>query len=533
MTETKSSFRPTSSVSPTAFGLLAGLLFAGCGGHHSPPAEAPAQGPFEPNWESLTQWEPPQWFADAKFGIYWHWGLYSVPAYTTEHYVRRMYHEPPNGGGWQGQARISEYHRAHFGDPSAFGYKDFIPLFTAEKFDADEWADLIVRSGARFAGPVGLHHDRFPMWESDIMDWNAATMGPRRDLVGELEAAIRQRKGLKFLVSLHHDRDWTFYGVSYAGDYDTQDPRYACTTCIYPEVHVPGSPPNEAHMQWWADIVREVVDKYEPDLIWFDGALNDAMQVHWGASLPRFREHLQETIAYYYNRGHQWGRDVAMTYKHNDFEEGSGILDIERGRMSTLSPSVWLTDTALQRQGWAYRQYADYKPVRELITVFVDIVSKNGSMLLNIGPRPDGTIPPEQQGLLLAMGEWLEMNGEAIYGTRPWGIHGEGPTENVARPFAEANEVEYTAEDIRFTTKDNVLYVTVLDWPRGQATVRSLRGVQPRTIQSVSLLGSDEEIRWEIGAEGMVIHTPIHRPGDHAYVYRVAFEGDLPQPSPL
>lgn len=516
--------RLSTVVSIPSFVALASLALAGCS------ARAAPSGPYEPTWESLTRHTAPAWFADAKFGIYWHWGPYSVPAYTTEHYLRRMYHEVGPGTGWQAQARISEYHRDHYGDPSKFGYKDFIPLFTAEKFDARAWADLIVRSGARFAGPVGLHHDRFPMWDSDITEWNAKNMGPRRDIVGELEQAIRGA-GLKFMVSLHHDRDWLFYDPSYAGDYDTKDPRYACTTCIYPELHEPGDPPNEAHMQYWEDIVKEVVDKYKPDLIWFDGALNN--EEAWGASLPRFREHLQEAIAYYYNRGHEWGRDVVMTYKHNDFEKGAGILDIERGRMNTLSPTIWFTDTALSRQGWGYRQHADYKPANELIDVFVDIVSKNGNMLLNISPRPNGTIPPEQQGLLLAIGEWLALNGEAIYDTRPWGLHGEGSTGHEGTGFVEHNEVQYTAEDIRFTTKGNVLYTTTLDWPRRQTLIRSLRGVDPRVIASVSLLGTDETIRWTVADEGLVIHTPIRRPGDHAYVYKIVFRGGLPKPTPL
>lgn len=505
---------------------LAVLALGGCAmaAQSAPPPQV-----YAANWASLTRHPDPEWFRDAKFGIYWHWGVYSVPAYTTEHYIRRMYNEPEGEKGWQAKARIGEYHRAHFGDPAQFGYKDFIPLFTAAKFNAREWAELIERSGAKFAGPVGLHHDRFPLWDSKLTKWDAKDMGPKRDLVGELEKAIRG-KGLKFLVSLHHDRDWAFFEPSYAGNYDTKDPRYASLTGIYPPVHEPGAPPPPEHLQYWEDIVKEVVDKYRPDLIWFDGALNDPKV--WRSSLPQFRQHVQNAIAYYYNRAEQWGRQVAMTYKHNDFEKGAGILDIERGRMDKLSPDVWLTDTSLSRQGWGYRQHAEYKPANELIDVLVDIVSKNGNMLLNISPRPDGTIPPEQKGLLLAIGEWLEVNGEAIYGTRPWGIHGEGPTQNVRATFAENNEVQYTGEDVRFTTKGNVLYATALDWPRGQAMIRSLRGVDPSTIQSVALLGTQEQIRWESKPEGLAIKTPIQRPLDHAYVYKIVFRGALPQPAP-
>jgi len=467
---------------------------------------------YEPTWESLTQHPDPKWFDDAKFGIYWHWGVYSVPAYRTEWYPRWMYSKAHE---------IYKYHEEHYGHN--FGYKDFIPMFTAERFNVDEWADLILKSGAKFAGPVAQHHDGFAMWDSDITEWDVADMGPKRDIMREFEKALRSR-GLKFMVSFHHTRRWWYYEPSYEGNYDTKDPRFAGAHKIYPPIHNPGDPPTEEYMQDWENRLKEVVDKYQPDLVWFDGGLN--REKFFRASLPKFREHVKRFLAYYYNKAEEWGKEVVVTYKNNDLPEGAGILDIERGRMNKLSARKWLTDTAVSRRGWCYIQHPDYKSVNELVDVLVDIVSKNGNLLLNIGPRPDGTIPPTQRGLLLEIGEWLTINGEAIYGTRPWIIYGEGPTAGGESVIKEKNEVEYTNKDIRFTTKGDVLYAIVLDWPGKQTVIKSLKNAK---IKSVSMLGLNEKLEWKQTEEGLTIKTPIHRPGDHAYTFKIEFKGDLPR----
>ena len=345
---------------------------------------------YEPKWESLTQHPDPQWFEDAKFGIYWHWGPYAVPAFGHEWYPRWMYMP----GIQRENDDFFAYHQTHYGHQSKFGYKDFIPMFTAEKFDAEEWADLMVKAGAKFAGPVGQHHDGFAMWDSDLTEWDAAEKGPKRDIVGELEKALRARD-LKFMVSLHHTRRWWFYESSYEGDYDTKDPQFAGYNKIYPPIHHQGDSPTEGYMKDWEARIKEVIDKYQPDLLWFDRGLN--IEDFFREALPEFREYVKRFLAYYYNSADEWGREVGVTYKLQDLPRGAGILDLERGRMNDLSEHVWLTDTSVLRNSWCYIQDPIHKPVNELVDVFVDIVSKKGNMLLNIAPRPDGSIPPMQQ----------------------------------------------------------------------------------------------------------------------------------------
>ena len=481
---------------------------------------APAGGrrPAYSTWESLAQHPNPAWFDDAKFGIYAHWGVYSVPAFGNEWYARWMYQpgEVPNRGDY------FRYHTERFGDPTRFGYKDLVPRFTAEKFDAAEWAELYRRAGARFAGPVAEHHDGFSMWASEVNAWNAARMGPKRDVTGELARELRAR-GLKFLASLHHERRWWFYETSYTDDrrHDTEDPRYAGIGKLYPPPHAKGAPTSPEYMREWEAKVREVVDKYRPDVLWFDGGLN--REAYYRSALPGFREHVRSAVAYYYNKAEEWKKPVVVTYKHQDLPEGAGILDLERGRMAGLSPKKWLTDTAVDRRSWCYVRNPDYKPVNEIVDVLVDIVSKNGNMLLNVGPRPDGTIPDEQKAILLGIGKWLEVNGEAIYGTRAWRTHGEGPTRETAGTFGERQEVRYTAEDIRFTTRGDALYAIALDWPAGSVTIRSL-AARDVNVRSVRLLGNSGELKWSWVAEGLRIEPPAERPCDHACAFKLVLE---------
>jgi alpha-L-fucosidase len=268
-----------------------------------------------------------------------------------------------------------------------------------------------------------------------------------------------------------------------------------------------------------------VIDKYRPDLLWFDGCIGK--EKFFRSAFPKFQEHKKLFLAYYYNRAKQWGRQVAVTYKHEDLPKGAGIFDIERGRMDKLVDFKWLTDTSVDLKSWCYIKDPQYKSVDNLVDELIDIVSKNGNMLLNVGPAPDGTIPAEQKRLLLGIGKWLKVNGEAIYGTRPWKVHGEGPTTVQGGSQSDRTFRGYTKGDIRFTTKGGALYAISLAWPGETLTVKSLAdgsALRAKKIAAVTMLGTDAKIRWSRDKAGLTIHTPKARPCEHAFVFRVAFK---------
>jgi alpha-L-fucosidase len=486
---------------------------------------------FEPNWRSVREHPTPQWLKDAKFGIYTHWGPYSVPACgkNGSWYPYNMYRPQTSRDPAQ-----TEYHRKTYGGPERFGYKDFIPLFTGEKFDPDAWAELFKAAGARFAGPVGEHHDGFTMWDTQLSEWNAARMGPKRDVVGELERAIRAQ-GMRFMVALHHAENWWFY-PHWVKEYDTSDPRYAGLYGPPHNLEGPLGPaaarpkerssifthvwpfelqdkPSKEFLDRWKAKTFEVIDKYRPDLLWWDFALERVQE-----------QYKLEFLAYYYNKAVEWSKEVAVTYKWNHLVPGSAVIDLELGRFKDLTYHDWVTDTSIDDQGaWSYVQDAAYKSTSALVHNLVDNVSKNGYLLLNVGPRADGTIPEPAQERLRALGQWLALNGEAIYGTTPWTIYGEGPTQMTTEgAFSEEQEVAYTGQDIRFTVKENALFAICLGWPSGQVRITSVAPLLYESeIRAVSLLGHESPLNWRLTPEELVIDVPPERPCAHAYIFKI------------
>ncbi|GLV53815.1 alpha-L-fucosidase [Dictyobacter sp. S3.2.2.5] len=462
-----------------------------------------AAGPFEADWESLKGYTVPAWYEDAKFGIFIHWGVYSVPGFGNEWYPRNMYLQ---------DSREFKHHVETYGSQAQFGYKDFIPLFKAEKFDADAWANIFRQAGAQFVVPVAEHHDGFAMYDSAFSDWTAAKMGPKRDLIGELAEAVR-KQWLVFGLSSHRAEHWWFYEGGMAFDSDVQDPRYIG---LYGPAQPKTMQPNEVFLDDWLARTCELVDKYQPQLLWFD----------WWIEEPAFRNYLQRFAAYYYNRGAQWTRGVAINYKHDAFPAGSAVFDIERGQLTDIRYPFWQTDTAVAKNSWGYTANQEYKTATELVGDLVDIVSKNGALLLNIGPRPDGTIPEPEVELLLNIGRWLKVNGEAIYGTRPWKTFGEGPTQVVGGSFNDTKRAAFTSQDIRFTTQGETLYATALAWPTdGTVTIKSLASdaaLFQHQIGKVELLGYPEELQWRREAAGLVINLPEQKPCEHAFVFRIS-----------
>jgi alpha-L-fucosidase len=458
-------------------------------------AGAAAQ-PDKADWAVLQKHAVPEWFKDAKFGIYAHWGVYSVPAFGSEWYPRNMYIE---------NHRVHEHHVETYGGPAAFGYKDFVPLFKAERFDAEEWADLYQRAGARFAGPVAEHHDGFSMWESDVNRWNSADMGPERDVTGELVEALRKR-GVKIVTSFHHAFNIQGYYTSREG-WDTADPGYG-------DLYGKFEDPNDAHDRWFEKI-REVIDAYQPDQIWFDFGL---------ARIPeRYKRRMAD---YYYGKEAEWGKDVIITRKGDHLPDGVGVLDIERGKMARPADRLWQTDDSVAVNSWCWVEDLDLKPAVELVHELIDIVSKNGVLLLNVCPRADGTIPEEQRSLLLEIGAWLGVNGEGIYGTRPWLVHGDGPMLfDMGRGFHRV-QIAFGGRDIRYTRKGGVLYAIALGWPEGELCLESVKvdGAGPGAV--VALLGSGEKVRYEVDESGrMTITVPElgaeQRPCRYAFTFKL------------
>ena len=466
---------------------------------------------FESTWNSLVTHRTPQWFRDAKFGIYTHWGIYSVPAYGRNGtwYPHNIYNE------------TTPEHRHHvrtYGPLSEFGYKDFIPLFTAEKFDADEWAEIFKGAGAKFAGPVAEHHDGFSMWPSTVNPWNAERMGPKQDIVGSLAAAIRGQ-GMKFAATFHHSHNWWFFPV--------WDERFDCAhpanTGIYPRPHGKDERPDQEYLDTWRDKIYEVIDRYQPDLLWFDFGL--------GAIQERYR---REMLAHYYNKERDWGREVVVTFKEipkgwNNLPPGTGVADLEVGKMNDLTHHIWITDTSIDagpNGTWSHVRNVGYKSTERLIHNLVDRVSKNGYLLLNVGPRADGAIPEQARAGLAGMGKWLEINGEAIYGTTPWLAYGTGPTKvEGGSHFNENNEARFTSHDFRFTVKGNDLFAVCLGRPGDSVTIDTLKILYPEEIAGVTMLGSDQPLKWKIDEDGMTIETPEKVTGEYAFTFRISLRG--------
>jgi alpha-L-fucosidase len=470
-----------------------------------------AQGPFQPTWESLKTYRIPDWYQDAKFGIFLHWGVYSVPSFGSEWYPRQMY--------VQGSKEFV-HHVATYGPQSKFGYKDFVPLFKAEKFDPRAWAELFRKSGAKYVIPVAEHHDGFAMYNSDLSDWCAAKMGPHRDVVGELEKAVRA-EGLHFGASTHRAEHYFFLNGGREFDSDVRNPEFAA---FYGPAHAGVTDknkegwkahPDAAYINDWLARTSEIVDKYHPEIVWFD----------WWIGTKEFEPYLKRFAAFYYNDAASRGSTAAINYKFNAYPEGSAVLDIERGQLDKPRPLFWQTDTSISIKSWGYIDNDTFRSPESLIQQLVDIVSKNGSLLLNVGPKPDGTIPEQAQAILLDMGRWLNVNGEAIYGTRPWTISGEGPTQVVGGSFHDTATKPYTSQDFRFTAKPNALYAIALGWPAdGSITIKTLAEGSATglgAIQDVQLLGSDAKLHWKRDRAGLRIELPANKTGEYAWAFRI------------
>lgn len=477
------------------------------------------RGPYKDNWDSLSAHQTPAWFKEAKFGIFIHWGIYSVPAFGNEWYSRNMY--------IQG-SREYKHHLETYGTHKEFGYKDFIPMFKAEKFNASEWIDLFKKAGARYIVPVAEHHDGFQMYKSDISHWNAAEMGPRRDALGELTEEMK-KQGLINGASTHRIEHWFFMGGGREFDSDITDaekegdfywPAMPLQDNCFHDLN--SEPvPTQDFLEDWMIRTCELIDRYRIRELYFD----------WWIQHSSAKKYLKKIAAYYYNRAIEWGEEVHITYKHDAFMFGTATVDIERGQFAQIQPFSWQTDTAIAKNSWCYTENNEFKEAKSILCDLVDVVSKNGCMLLNVGPKADGTISKEDQKVLLEIGQWMETNGEAIYGTSIWRVAQEGPTKVAEGQFTDGVDKVFTKEDFRFTTKGTYLYAICLSYPEdGKIMIRSL-GEQDAShlpkfhgiINKVEVLGFEEEPVWERTEEGLKITTNIIR-SDKPVVFKISID---------
>ena len=461
-------------------------------------------GPFQPTWESLKEnYRVPQWFVGAKFGLFMHWGLYSVPAHHNEWYEKHMYADGPEG----------QWHVEHFGPPDKFGYKDFIPLFTQEKFDPDAWAELFKKSGAKFVIPTAEHHDNFALWDSAVTPFNAKQMGPKRDLIGDLAKAVR-KQGLKFGVSNHGIENFQFINPPAdlaakmkAEHADLYDPQWAD---FYNVADRSDAACEKFLVNWYARNV-ELIDKYQPDMLWFDNGVDQ-----------RYLDPLKLRVAaYYYNRAQEWGKEVSISTKKAAYAPGGrntetigSIIDFEK--IGARSPSgirtgAWQVDEPIGST-WGYTSDMRVAGAGSIIGKLADTVSKNGTLLLNLSPKADGTFPPEQQSTLLEIGRWLGVNGEAVYDTHNWIKFGEGGGRGQA------------GLNIRFTVKGDALYAIIIGkWPGEEAVITSLAAgdIPEGKIAAVTLLGGDGKLEFTQDAAGLKIKLPAVAPCKFAYVLKI------------
>jgi alpha-L-fucosidase len=472
-----------------------------------------ADGPYKPTDESLTQYKYPEWFRDAKLGFWAHWGPQAVPR-QGDWYAKRMYMETDPA---------YKYHVANYGHPSVFGYKDIIPLWKAEKWDPDKLMELYKKVGAKYFVSMGSHHDDFFLWDSRIHKWNAVNMGPKKDVVALWQQAAK-KQGMKFGVSEHLGASYTWFQSAHGSDkqgpkagvpYDGADPKYSDLYHAQAQPDDKGWLTNNLVFQIeWFNSIKELIDNYHPDLLYSD------------SQMP-FGEVGRSLVAHYFNQDMALNNgNLNVVYTCKQVSGGKWVEDVERGIKDTASQFPWQTDTSIG--DWYYRTGQKYKSGNEVIQMLVDIVSKNGNLLINVVQTPEGDLEPDMLKILDDIGVWTAANGEGIYGTRPWKTFGEKSAEARAVKPGRFNEnYKFNSKDIRFTTKDGFLYAYCLGTPAEDILIKSLgknSKFYDNPVASVKMLGSDVKVRFSEGPDGLMIKKPAKLPVWQVIGFKIEFK---------
>ncbi len=470
---------------------------------------------YQPNYNSLAQYQAPTWYQDAKFGIYTHWGVYSVPALDGatdgEWFGNSMY--TPGTAEWN-------WFQANIGNQNnGFGYKDLIPRFTASNFNPNAWMTLFKQAGAKFYADVGIHHDSFAMYNSQYTPYNAYNMGPHQDIAAELETAAHAQ-GLYFGITNHYAENQTIPFFNHSSPYDTTNSAYSLLYGI----------PNDPNFATnWYNRAKEMVDRFHPDILWFDNGIADS----------RLNQTRQNLAAYYYDKSIDCNVQPVLNFKGTTFQPADGVFDYERGQAGMIQPLTWVDDSSVGYNSWGYATNDTYKSADLILSHLVDVVSKNGTLMLNVGPEADGTIPPQAVSIFQSMGNWFNVDGSGIYATRPWAIYGEGPTNVTSGSFSDTTP--FTPQDYRFTMDKagTTLYIFGLAWPSNhQMLVKTLaQGAwNTSTISSVSLLGGGN-LSWSQSTSGLQVNLPSTPPvgtTSSPYGVKITFtNGTIPALAPL
>lgn len=508
-----------------------------------------AAGPFQPSWDSLTQYQVPEWFRDAKFGMWAHWGPQCQPEYG-DWYARGMYQE--------GSSQY-KYHVQKYGHPSKFGFKDVIHEWKAENWEPEELIGLYKKAGAKYFMALANHHDNFDLYNSKYQQWNSTRMGPKKDLVGGWAKAAKHH-GLRFGVSVHAAHAWSWMetaqradkngpltGIPYDGKitkndgeskwWDGEDPQE-----LYAQNHPMSegslndgmihrqwnwgngvTPPSKAYCEKFYNRTIDLIDKYGPDVVYFD----DTALPLWPASDAGLR-----IAAHLYNASiKKHGKlDAVIFGKILDEQQRKCMVwDIERGQSNQIEAQPWQTDTCIG--GWHYDRriydHNQYKSAKTVIHTLIDVVSKNGNLMLNIPVRGDGTIDDKERAVVEEIAAWMQINSESIYSTRPWKTFGEGPAIESAAPlsaqgFNEGKGKPFGPEDIRFVTKGKALYATLLGWPADKtALIKTLKAEAAGRVEKVNLLGHSENLVFEQTSGGLKVNLPNQAPGKSAFVLKI------------
>lgn len=443
-------------------------------------------GKFTNTWESLQEFECPQWFKDAKFGVWAHWGAQCVPEGGGCWYARDMYRQG---------SKDYKYHLKHYGHPSEFGYKDIIELWKAENFDADALIKMYKDMGAKFFVTMGVHHDSVDLWDSTYNSWNTVNHGPHMDIVGEWKNAC-EKYDMRFGISEHLERAYSWFSTNKGADkygkykgvaYDGNDKRYE-------ELYLEGSledtsfgyhaNPSDRFVENFYLRIKEAVEKYKPDFLYTDGgvpfgAIGRAMIANfYNFNIQQHGEKLEGVYAVK-------NLDRNIHPYHGAYRDGIGVLDLEREMMNAPRKDTWETDTCIG--DWFYNKNFKYKTANEVLQQLTDVVSKNGVYLLSVPLKADGTIDEEEKKIVSTIGRWFKINGEAIYGTVPYKIYGEGPSTKKSRK-KNLQKIKCTNKDIRFTQKDNTVYALCLNSKRGTIRIKTFAD-KKNQIKSISVLG--------------------------------------------
>jgi alpha-L-fucosidase len=466
---------------------------------------------YDTSHESIASYDVPVWYSGGKLGVFMHLSAFSVPAFRNEWYPRHIYFTEDNSTVIHAEYSkgFQDYHIETYGTLDEFGYKDLIPLLTMDKFDAEYYADLVKKSGATYFAAPAVHHDGFAMWDSEVIDWNAADMGPKRDVVGELTTAMRA-EGIKTGVSTHYGRHWKYY--TFREEFDTWNP---ANEGIYGKRRGDKDDPRPEDALKWESVMNELVDNYQPDYIFVDGGICDGRSEY---NKDYFYDAMYRVVARYYNKSDEWDKGVVLSWKRDAMEKGEAVYDTEGTLEMDIPERPWQAHFTVNGK-WAYMGERAGKPVSAVLRCFVDLVSRNGNMLLNIGPRPDGTLEENQANVLLGIGEWMKVNGEGINGTEPWDNWGSGKLNTIA----DGKDInDYEQDAVRYTLKDGFLYAWFVSWPDGgKVTLPQAGSFNPKSIIP---LGGEGTLEFTKENDDLIVNLPETSFGEHVWGLKLSME---------